>query len=106
MAPAPKQIATPHPDFLEAALWHAARYGLGAQLIHPVRQTLVPPSKVVAALLEFTAPTLDAAGDRRAVTAMVQGLLAVGTGAGQQRGSYADGGRASLAKLIVQRTPS
>lgn len=95
-----------HPELLDAALWHAARYGLSEQLIHPVLQTLVPASEVVAALLEFTAPALDSAGDLPTVTAMLHDVMTLGTGAEQQRRSYAAGGRVSLARLYAERTAS
>ncbi len=39
-------------DLLRVAAWRAARYGLGDDLVHPVRRELAPPREVFAALLD------------------------------------------------------
>jgi carboxylate-amine ligase len=45
----------------------------------------VPAEEAVAALLEFTGPALDAAGDLERVRAAVESLHRDGTGADRQR---------------------
>lgn len=97
----PGTEATPTGEFLDAALWHAARYGLGRQLVHPLRQTLVPAADAVDSLLDAIAPALTAHGDLAAVTAMLQEQQALGPGAHQQRKHYAAGGRSGLGNLYT-----
>lgn len=101
LAPEASEASAPSPELLDAALWHAARYGLSGQLVHPLRQMLVPASEAVEALLNTTVPFLEASGDYRTVTALVQELLASGTGSEQQRMSYAGGGCGGLTELFA-----
>jgi carboxylate-amine ligase len=73
------------PELLDAALWRAARYGLGEELVSPVDLTPRPAATVVDELLEAVGPELDELGDREEVTALVRGIVADGNGATRQR---------------------
>ncbi len=72
-------------DQLRVATWRAARYGLGADLVHPVGGTLATPRELFAALLEQTRPALEETGDLDRVTTSFERLLTRGTGATRQR---------------------
>jgi carboxylate-amine ligase len=74
------------PDLLEAALWQAARYGLGQELVSPRRMTPVPASEALDELLDEVGPHLDDLGDRTLVTRGVAAVLERGNGATRQRG--------------------
>lgn len=79
----------PAPDppdhMLAAALWTAARHGLRGPAVHPVTGARVPAAEAVRALLTRVRPALEASGDAREVTALVEAVLAHGTGADRQR---------------------
>lgn len=97
----PRQESVPTAEFLDAALWHAARYGMDGQLVHPFHQTLVPAAEAVQTLLDAISPALEASGDLAAVTSLVQRLQTEGSGAQQQRLECASGGRRALAGLFA-----
>jgi carboxylate-amine ligase len=73
------------PEVLDAALWQAARYGLGAELQSPTDRTLRPAADVVDELLDTVGPDLDAAGDLEVVTSVVRRIVTEGNGATRQR---------------------
>lgn len=89
------------PELLDAALWHAARNGLTAELVHPVEGRLAPASVVIRALLDETHQALEEAGDLAIVTALAEQLLLVGTGADRQRQAFALHGREGLAAFLA-----
>lgn len=73
------------PEMVGAALWRAARYGLGEQLVSPNAGEPQPAATVVAELLDAVGDALDEAGDRTEVTTLVAGILERGNGASRQR---------------------
>jgi carboxylate-amine ligase len=87
------------PELLQAAMWHAARHGLGDTLVDPggARQRA---GDVLYQLLRHVAPALDTLGDTRQVSALVHWLLQNGTGADRQRAVLAEGGLRAVTKLI------
>jgi len=98
-APVP---AEPAPGLWEAALWHAARYGLSAMLVDPVTGSLSPARTAVASLRAHAAAALQAAGDLVAVDAFLARVLREGNGATAQwrAGRF---GVAGLAALYRER---
>ncbi|WP_165788161.1 carboxylate-amine ligase [Arthrobacter glacialis] len=97
--PLPPPLAT-GPEMLDAALWHSARHGLGAQLVHPLNNKLAPASEVVRCLLRETRQALDESGDLAIVTALAEQLLLLGTGADRQRQAFVMGGMEGLSAFL------
>ncbi|MEW2516764.1 carboxylate-amine ligase [Actinacidiphila alni] len=93
-------LIPPH-EIVRAAGWHAARHGLGGDLVDPVSGEPAPAGAVVAALLAYVGPALDEAGDADRVTSGVRRILAEGTGAVRQRHALADAGFAGLLELVA-----
>lgn len=89
------------PEMLDAALWHAARHGLCAQLVHPLEHTLVPATEMVHCLLHETRHALEQSGDLALVTALAEQLLLLGTGADRQRQAFALAGTEGLAAFLA-----
>ncbi len=77
----------PRPDeqVLAAALWSAARYGLGGMAVHPVRERRLPATELLDELIVRVAPALAALGDLSAARELFAGVLRAGTGAERQR---------------------
>jgi glutamate---cysteine ligase / carboxylate-amine ligase len=75
-------------DLLRAAGWRAARFGLAADLVHPVDGTLAPPRVVFDAAVEHVRPALEASGDLKLVVESFERLVARGTGATRQRRAF------------------
>lgn len=73
------------PQWADAAVWSAARYGLDGPLIDPVRREPFPASTLLAMLLDKTTDALCAAGDYYDVRTMLSALKKRGTGAQLQR---------------------
>lgn len=92
----------PHldPEFIDAALWHAAREGISSTLVNPLTGQLVPARQAVDALVDHAAEALDADGDLQRVRDWVEQLFTEGTGADRQRAAYDAGGRPALAALF------
>ncbi|MHA7304192.1 carboxylate-amine ligase [Arthrobacter sp. TMN-49] len=88
------------PEMLDAALWHSARHGLSAQLVHPLNNVLAPASEVVRALLKETHQSLEQSGDLAIVTALAEQLLLLGTGADRQRQAFTMAGTEGLAAFL------
>ncbi|MEO0409492.1 MAG: glutamate-cysteine ligase family protein, partial [Cyanobacteria bacterium P01_A01_bin.135] len=76
------------PEVLQAARWQAARHGLSGNLIDVVGQTAKPAPQVVAQLLDYVGPALQALGDADEVLGLVQRTLNQGSGAQRQRQVY------------------
>jgi glutamate---cysteine ligase / carboxylate-amine ligase len=89
------------PELLQAAMWHAARHGLGDTLVDP-GGTPRRAGDVVHQLLRHVAPALDASGDTRHVMALIHRLLRNGTGADCQRAALAEGGLPAVKDLITK----
>jgi carboxylate-amine ligase len=85
-------------DLLRAASWRAARYGLAADLVHPVTQQLAPPHEVFAAAVEHARDGLEEHGDLDRVTASFERLRGLGNGATRQRSVHEATG--SLEKVV------
>jgi carboxylate-amine ligase len=92
--------ADPPPELLSGALWHASRYGLGGQLVDPVRGEHRDAAAMVKDLLDHIGPALAASGDHELVPSALERLLHVGTGADRQRQALA-AGRGRPAALIA-----
>jgi carboxylate-amine ligase len=79
----------PPPDVpagvLRGAAWHASRWGLAAQLVHPRDGMPRPAAAVVADLVAHVSPALEDNGDAAFVVKGVDRLLARGSGADRQR---------------------
>ncbi len=91
------------PELLRAAMWHAARHGLGATLVDPGGASRCA-GDVLHQLLRHIVPALEASGDTRQVTALTDRLLRNGTGAERQRAALADGGLRAVTDLISVRS--
>jgi carboxylate-amine ligase len=92
-------------DLLRGARWLARRDGLTGALLDPRTTRPVPAADVLANLVDFVRPALDAAGDTVFVRDGVERLLRDGGPAGRQRavaGDDADVG--AVARYVVDRT--
>ncbi len=77
--------SSPPLEELDAAMWRAARYGLGSTLVSPSAPTVRPAADVVAELLAYVAEGLEEHGDGSTVRAGVEEILFRGNGASRQR---------------------
>lgn len=84
---------------LAAAVWTAARYGLGGPAVDPWRERRTRSSVLVRALLGWVAPALAEAGDLDLVLGVVDRVLQEGTGADRQRHAAHRGTAALLGVL-------
>jgi carboxylate-amine ligase len=89
------------PELVDAAMWQAARYGLGGELID-ARGERRRPGDAVYEFLEHVGPALEEAGDSREVTSLVHRLLRQGTGADRQRLTLAEGGLDAVMTMIIE----
>lgn len=87
-------------EVLDAALWHAARFGVSGTLLHPTLARLAPASQVIAGLLKASAQALGP--DYGFVARRVQRILERGPGAVQQRAAFLQGGISELRELLLQ----
>lgn len=76
------------PELLRAALWRAARYGLGGDLVDVRTPASRPATGVLGDLVERLRPHLDALGDTDLVCAGVERVVGEGTGAERQRRAF------------------
>lgn len=83
----------------DAALWHAARHGVGGTLVHPETGRLAPASDVLTALRDRVVPHLHDRDEISAVTAM---LTHPRTGSTMQRVAR-EKGLPALAELLSNR---
>jgi glutamate---cysteine ligase / carboxylate-amine ligase len=77
---------------LRAAAWRAARWGTGANLVHPLTGKQESAWAVIDELVERITPALRASGDLTEVEVGLDRIKQVGTGADQQRAAYAESG--------------
>jgi carboxylate-amine ligase len=70
---------------LAAAVWSAARHGLGGVGVHPLRAVRVPATELLDELIVRVAPALAEAGDLASARELFAGVLRRGTGAERQR---------------------
>jgi carboxylate-amine ligase len=88
LSAAPVPADPPRSDLLRAAWWRAARYGLTADLVHPVTWDLVPAREALRAVAEAVGPALADAGDTGLVDDGLARLATSGTGARRQRQAF------------------
>jgi carboxylate-amine ligase len=91
-------------ELLEAAIRHAARNGLGGDLVHPATARQAPASEVVAALVAWCRPALEVAGDADRVDEGVERILASGGAAARLRAARESGGWDAVTELVVAET--
>jgi carboxylate-amine ligase len=72
-------------DLLRAAGWRASRFGVSADLVHPVHGRLAPVREVFEATVAQVRPWLEASDDLDRVTDSFERLLARGNGSTRQR---------------------
>jgi len=85
---------------LRLASWQASRYGLDADLVHPLMGEPRPASEVVMALLDHIRPVLAEQGELATVELLLFQVMARGTGAAWQRETFARSG--GLPGMIAQ----
>ncbi|HEY2302314.1 MAG TPA: glutamate--cysteine ligase [Acidimicrobiales bacterium] len=99
--PAPEPLA----EVLESAVWKAARFGLGAELIDPLTSRSTPAREVVGRLLNLVEAPLRAAGDAETVDDGIERILEGGTGAARQRSVVERGGDLkAVARFVAAET--
>lgn len=76
-------------DALDAAIWRAARYGLGSTLVHPLQRRVSPAAEIVELLLDHVHDGLLVHDDLESVTSAVHTILREGPGATMQREAFA-----------------
>lgn len=93
MAPPPVPEA-----LLRAAMWLAARNGLGSDLLDPHTSRPVPAGQVAASLLEHVSAALGTGGSDTRIRHLLHRSLTHGTGADRQRSEYSR--RADMADVV------
>ncbi|QEU77426.1 carboxylate-amine ligase [Streptomyces subrutilus] len=88
------------PELLQAANWHAARYGLNGTLVDPHGRSR-SSGDVLCSLLGHITAALEDAGDLRQVSALVHRLLREGTPADRQRRALAEEGMPGVIGLVT-----
>ena len=83
----------------DAALWHAARHGVSADLVHPCLGALAPAAEVLSALRDRIRPHLHGDDEARAVDALLERSQ---NGAARQRDACR-AGLPALARLYRER---
>lgn len=83
--------ANHHLDVTDAALWHAARYGVRETLVHPGTQRLVPAADALDALHDVVTPFLADRDERDLVSDLLHRLVRDGSGASLQRAAFRAG---------------
>ncbi len=87
-----KSAPTWRGDLLRVAGWRAARFGITADLVHPVTSSLVPPRQVFEATVDFTRDALVESGDLERVVDSFERLVSRGTGSTRQRQVFEETG--------------
>ncbi|MGF7214731.1 carboxylate-amine ligase [Spirosoma lacussanchae] len=75
-------------ELIQAAKWQAARFGLTDQLIDVQAAQAVPARQLVDQLLTYVSPALDAYGDRKEITRLIDKVFREGNGASRQRAVF------------------
>jgi glutamate---cysteine ligase / carboxylate-amine ligase len=75
---------------LRAGTWRAARWGTGADLVHPLTGRTESAWAVIDELVERITPALRANGDLAEIEAGLDRIKQAGTGADRQRAAYAE----------------
>ena len=84
-------LDSPPPELLDVALWHAARDGIGGELLDPRTGGLAPARVVVDGLLDHVGEALVTHGDLDLARVSLDWLFAQGTGATRQRRAHRSG---------------
>lgn len=94
-------------DVTDAALWHAARYGVSSTLVHPTEGELIPAVDALLLLQREVDPHLQTAFERTCVDGLFARLAAGSTGAAAQRlaRSRGDAALADLYRRSLTRVP-
>ena len=79
-------------DLLRVASWRASRFGLAADLVHPVRRELVTPRQALGGLLDHVGDQLEDTGELDLARQGVERVLARGNGAVRQRQRFEETG--------------
>ena len=95
----PHARAAAQPELVDAAVWHAARYGLDADLVDPGTASAAPAWVVMGRMLDVARPALEAAGDWERVEAAAARTRAEGNGAARQRAAL-ERGMPQLERLV------
>jgi len=90
-------------EALDAAMWHAARYGTTSTLIDPELPMTRPAEEVVDVFVRHVAEGLDVHGDRARVESGVRRILARGNGAVRQRAAAATGSPWAVVEELFAR---
>ncbi|GAA2077612.1 carboxylate-amine ligase [Actinomadura alba] len=85
-----------------AAMWSAARHGLGGPGVHPLLERPLPATRLLAELLRRVRPALEDTGDLAEVRRLLAGMAIRGSGAARQRRAAAGGVRAVVDMLVEQ----
>ncbi|NEP15752.1 MAG: carboxylate-amine ligase [Leptolyngbya sp. SIO4C1] len=92
-------------ELLKAAMWQAARYGTGGELIDFASVQPVSAHQSIEALLDCIRPALAAHGDWDYVSQQVQKLLTEGNSAQRQRRVYQEtGNRQAIVDYLIEQT--
>lgn len=99
-------VAAPslRPELLTAAMWQAARYGLGERLIDPLACRQISATEHLESLLAFVRDPLEAAGDWSEVRGTVQRMIDFGGGAARQRTFRREGPLEQVVQRLVEHT--
>jgi glutamate---cysteine ligase / carboxylate-amine ligase len=89
------------PEFLDIALWQAARHGLAGELLNTADGSRIPAREQIQRLLDHLDPVLRRLGDADFVRAGFERLFRDGTGAERQRRALKAGGMNSVLDLFT-----
>ncbi|TDD20581.1 YbdK family carboxylate-amine ligase [Actinomadura sp. KC06] len=89
-----------------AALWSAARHGMGGPGLDPLTRRSVSAWRLLDALLARVRPALSDLGDFDTVIALVDGVRRAGTGADRQRRAAERGGARAAVHMLAEQTES
>ncbi|MEU8801936.1 glutamate--cysteine ligase [Spirillospora sp. NPDC048819] len=89
-----------------AALWNAARNGMGGPALDPFTRRAVPAWRRAGDLLTRVGPALAETGDLDAVLTLVEGVRRAGTGADRQRRAARRGGPRAAVDMLARQTAS
>ncbi|WAC67149.1 YbdK family carboxylate-amine ligase [Agrococcus sp. SL85] len=87
----PHAAAASAPELIDAAVWHAAKHGMGERLLHPGTGEPAAAWTVVEAMVDGARPALAASGDLARVERWLALVRREGTGAERQRAAFARG---------------
>jgi carboxylate-amine ligase len=92
-------------ELLRISHWHAARYGLEANLIDVRSERAIPALQLIEDFLDFLRPALERQGDWHEITMLVNKVIQQGIGASRQRNVYKQTGRLEdVVDFIVAET--